>query len=129
MCFSSYKNQQLKVKLWWVEARERKESVFFVTFFCPKEIILTFVIYLNVLNFQNKYTFKYHKTLLHTLFCLFSKSPKAFKVEVFSNCINGSVSDYKKIEIKLYQNIWFSWTLSHLLLKYIKTLAKIRRFL
>ena len=48
MCFSSYKNQQLKVKLWWVEARERKESVIFVTFFCPKEIILTFVIYLNV---------------------------------------------------------------------------------
>ena len=48
MCFNSYKNQQLKVKLWWVEARERKESVFFVTFFCPKEIILTFVIYLNV---------------------------------------------------------------------------------
>ena len=30
MCFSSYKNCELKVNLWWVEVRERKKTVFFV---------------------------------------------------------------------------------------------------
>ena len=43
LCFSSYKNRQLKVKLWWVVARERKTRAF-----CPKKILLTFVFYLNV---------------------------------------------------------------------------------
>ena len=31
MCFSSYKNCELKVELWWVKALERKKSKFFVT--------------------------------------------------------------------------------------------------
>ena len=31
-CFSSYKNHKLKLRLWWVGTRERKKSVFFVTF-------------------------------------------------------------------------------------------------
>ena len=50
MCFSSYNNRELKVKLWWVGARERSKSVFFVLFFffCPKEILLAFVFDLNV---------------------------------------------------------------------------------
>ena len=43
--FSSYKNHVLEVKLWWVGARERKESAFFVTFSLP---YLTFVFYLHV---------------------------------------------------------------------------------
>ena len=30
MCFSSYQNCKLKVKLWWVGARERKRRAFFV---------------------------------------------------------------------------------------------------
>ena len=30
LCFSSYKNLKLKVKLWWVEVRKRKEKAFFV---------------------------------------------------------------------------------------------------
>ena len=33
---SSYKNRELKVKLWWVGAHERKKSVFFVTFILPE---------------------------------------------------------------------------------------------
>ena len=43
MCFSSYKNRKLKVKLWWVWARERKKRAFFV-----KGNFLRFVFYLNV---------------------------------------------------------------------------------
>ena len=43
MCFSSYKNRKLKVKLWWVWARERKKRGFFV-----KGNFLRFVFYLNV---------------------------------------------------------------------------------
>ena len=29
MCFSSYKNCELKVNLWWVEASERKKTIFY----------------------------------------------------------------------------------------------------
>ena len=32
LCFSSYKNLELKVKLWWVGAGERGKSAFLVTF-------------------------------------------------------------------------------------------------
>ena len=32
LCFSSYNNHKLKVKLWWVGARKRKKRVFFVPF-------------------------------------------------------------------------------------------------
>ena len=31
LCFSSYKNRKLKVKLWWVGAHERKKMAFFYT--------------------------------------------------------------------------------------------------
>ena len=48
LCFSSYKNRKLKVKLWWVVARERKTRAFLYHLFCPKKILLTFVFYLNV---------------------------------------------------------------------------------
>ena len=36
MCLSSYKSCKLKVKLWWVRARERKKMVFFVPFILSK---------------------------------------------------------------------------------------------
>ena len=36
--FSSYKNRKLKVKLWWVGARERKKRAFFVRFILSKGI-------------------------------------------------------------------------------------------
>ena len=32
LCFSSYKNHKLKVKVWWVGALERKQRAFFVSF-------------------------------------------------------------------------------------------------
>ena len=38
LCFSSYKNPKLKVKLWWVEARERKkEKIFSTVYFVRRE--------------------------------------------------------------------------------------------
>ena len=54
-CFSSYKNRELKVKLWWAGARERKKSAFFVTFICPKELFLTFAV--DELKFSSGWNF------------------------------------------------------------------------
>ena len=48
LCFSSFKNCQLKVKLWWDGACEIKKGAFFVTFISSKGIFLTVVFYLNV---------------------------------------------------------------------------------
>ena len=39
---------QIKVKLWWVRAREWKKSAFFYRLYYPKEVFLTFVFYFNV---------------------------------------------------------------------------------
>ena len=80
--FSSYKNRELKVKLWWVEARERKKRAFFVALILSEEIIFNVCVlsqcilywielYYIVLNFQNIHPFTYQKTLLfiHLLAC------------------------------------------------------------
>ena len=73
-CFSSYKNCELKVRLWWVWARERKKSGFFVTFILSEGFFLTFEC-CRVLNKLSEYiyTFTYQKTLLHTLLLLVFK--------------------------------------------------------
>ena len=73
LCFSSCKNRKLKVKLWWVGARERNKRAFFVPFILSEDnflnifVLSQFVVY--GINFQNIHTFTYQKTLLHTLFC------------------------------------------------------------
>ena len=95
MCFSSYKNRELKVKLWRAGARERKKSAFFVKF------ILSVWHFFNIcvlpqcivywINFQNIYTCTYQKTLLRTLFCLFLKSSKAFSVSLSSKNVESKV--------------------------------------
>ena len=83
LCFSSYKNRTLKVKLWWVGARERKKMAFFVLFILCKGnffnicVLSQCVVYW--IHFQNIHTFTYEKPSFHTLFCLFLKSSKAFK--------------------------------------------------
>ena len=41
LCFSSYKNRKLKVKLWWVGACKRKKMAL-CEVYCPKEIIWSF---------------------------------------------------------------------------------------
>ena len=77
MCFSSYKNCKLKVKLCWVGVRKRKRRAFFVTFVLSEGnsfniCVLTqsAVYWMNVWNI---YTFTYQKTLLHTLLLLVFK--------------------------------------------------------
>ena len=86
LCFSSCKNRELKVKLWWVGARDRKKGAFFVMFIFSKgNFIVIFVLSQCIMywvNFQNICTFTFQKTLLHTLFCLFLKSSKAFSVSI-----------------------------------------------
>ena len=43
LCFSSYKNRKVKVKLRWVGARERKKRAFLYRLFCPKKIFEIFI--------------------------------------------------------------------------------------
>ena len=53
--------------------------------FCPKEIFLIFVFYLNVvywIHSQYINTFTYQKTLLYMVFCLFLKLSKAVIVSL-----------------------------------------------
>ena len=88
MCFSSYKNCKLKMKLWWVEAHERKKQAFFVLFilsegnFCYICVLSQCIVYW--IHFQNIYTSTSQKTLLHALFCLFLRLLKAFSVSLRS---------------------------------------------
>ena len=84
--FSSCKNRKLKVKLWRVGAREKKKKnrAFFVPFIFSKGSFFNICVLSRCIvywiHFQNEQIFTYQKTLLHTLFCLFLKSPKIFIV-------------------------------------------------
>ena len=77
LCFGSCKNHKLKVELWWVGARERKKSAFFVMFilsegnFCNICVFSQFIVYW--IHFQNTHSFTYQKTLLHVLFLFIFK--------------------------------------------------------
>ena len=80
LCFSSYKNRKLKVKLW-VGAREIKKGLF-VLFTLSKGIFFNFCVLSQCIvywiRFQNIHTLS--KTVLHALFCLLLKLLKAFSV-------------------------------------------------
>ena len=84
LCFSSYKNCKLKIKLWWVGAREKKKRAFFVQFiFSEGNSFNIFVLSQYILywiDFQDIHIFTYQRILLHILFCLFLKASKAFSV-------------------------------------------------
>ena len=75
--FNSRKNRKLKVKLWWVGARERQKRAFLYRFFLPKGnffkicFLSQCIVYWTC--FQNIHTFAYQKTLLHTTLLLISK--------------------------------------------------------
>ena len=47
-CISPYKNDNLKVKLWWVGACKRKKGIFGTIYFVWRKCFLTFVFYLIV---------------------------------------------------------------------------------
>ena len=90
LCFSLYKNCKLKIKLWWVGARERKKRSFFVPFISFEGNFLQdlcFISMYSVLNTHSEYT--YQKTLLHTLLLLVFKileSLQCILKDSFSKC-------------------------------------------
>ena len=61
LCFSSSKNCELEIKLWWVGAYERKNSAFFVTFILTEWNFFNncFILVYGVLNklSETSYTF------------------------------------------------------------------------
>ena len=64
LCFSSYKNSKLKVKLWWVGSRDRRKRSFFVLFILSKGNFfnICFISMYSVLNrLQNRYVFRYKR--------------------------------------------------------------------
>ena len=69
LCFSSYKNRNLKVKMWWVGARERKKRVFFVPFilsegnFFKTCVLPQCIVYW--IHLQNKNNFFFNWDLLY----------------------------------------------------------------
>ena len=85
LCFSSYKNQKLNVKLWWVGARKRKKSAFFASFILSEENVFNICVLSQCIvywiHFQNIHTFRFQKTLPHTLLVL------AFKIVESLQCI------------------------------------------
>ena len=103
MCFSSYKNRKLKVKLWWVGACERKKTTFFVPLILS-EVFLTFVFLSHCIvywiHFQNIHTFTYY-----ALFCLFLKSSKAFSASLNVKIMNTSMLFQKLSKWLLYKKI------------------------
>ena len=86
LCFSSYKNRKLKVKLRWVGARGRKERAFLVPFILSEwnyfNICVLSQCIVHWIHFQNIHIFTYQKTILHTLFSFFKKSSQAFSVSL-----------------------------------------------
>ena len=49
LCFSSYKNRELKVKLWWIRNYDRKkEFIFRSVYFVRRNSFLTIVFYHNI---------------------------------------------------------------------------------
>ena len=104
MNFSSYDNRKLKVKLWWVEARERKKKAFF------KPLILSEAIFFNIfvlsqcivywIHFQNIHICPSQKPLLYTLFCLFLKLSQAFSVS------SSTVSFLKYFGLMMPAIVW-----------------------
>ena len=106
MFFSTYKNRKLKVELWWIEAPKRKKTTFFVPSILPKANVFNICVLswciVYWIHFQNMATFTYGKTLIHTLFCLLLKSPKAFSVSLTNinhfrwnlhlRCLTGLIS-------------------------------------
>ena len=85
LCFSSYQNLKLNVKLWWAGARERKNRAFFVSFILSKRnffkfcVLSQFIVYW--IHFQDIHTFIQKKALLHTILLL------AFKIVESLQCI------------------------------------------
>ena len=84
LCFSSYKNCELKAKLWSVAACERKNSAFFVTFILSEWNFCN----ICVLNKLSEYIYFYilKKHYFIHFCCLFLKLLKVFSVSLKTYC-------------------------------------------
>ena len=81
LCFSTYKNPKVKVKLW-VRAREKKD-IFYTVYFVRRKlfnicVLSQYIVYW--IYFQNIHTFTYHKHYFIHFRCLFLKLSEAFSV-------------------------------------------------
>ena len=103
LCFSSCKNCKIKVKLWWVRAREGKKILFLVPFSLSEGNLFGICVLSQCIvywiHFENIHTFTYQKTLLHLIFCLFLKSLKAFSVS-----LSIVQSDFYQIWVSCHYN-------------------------
>ena len=70
LCFSSYKNRILKVKLWWVGAREKKRAFFVRFILIERNFCVLFQWIAYWIHFQNIHTFTWQKTFLYKLLLL-----------------------------------------------------------
>ena len=85
-CLSLCNYHKLKIKLWWVEARnKKKEGIFCTVYFVRRNFFNICVLSQCIeywIHFQKIHLFTCQKTLLNTLLCLFLKSPKAYSVSL-----------------------------------------------
>ena len=123
----SYKNCKLKVKLWWVGTCERWKSTHFVIFILFIgiffKICVLFQCIIYWIKFQNKYTFTYQKTFLHTILLLVFKTveslqciPKATSVLITFFFASKRVKRWGDIEIPYQLYIFLYWLLLLLVL-------------
>ena len=114
--FSSYKNWELKIKLWWVGACETKKGVFFVTFtFCEGNFFNICILSQCILywNFQNIYTFYISKKHYFIyFFCSFLKSSKALSGSLNTYC-NWNI--FCHFHLLLITSVLFNWFLCKVL--------------
>ena len=84
LCFSWYKNRELKVKLWWVGGHERKKSTFLVTFILFKGHFFNICVLPQCLVYC---IYFYISKVIHTLLLLVLKSSKVFNVSLSNTFI------------------------------------------
>ena len=66
LCFSSYENHKLKIKLWWAGAHKRNKRAFFVSFIMPEEnfsnicVLSKCIVYLVLLRDPTHHSFTFN---------------------------------------------------------------------
>ena len=84
LCFSSHRDQELKVKLWWVGALSWKNSTFFERLFCLKKVLCFIAMYIVFNRFSKCIYFNILKNTFNFIHfsCFFLKSLKTFSVSL-----------------------------------------------
>ena len=84
----------------------KKKRIHFLTFILSRGFSLIFLFYLIVYCIElSEYIFTRPKTLLHTSFCLFSKSSKAFSFSVMLLQQNNCHKEYRYQIFKEIRNL------------------------